>query len=272
MLGGVVHLIFIQLSSAGYVEIVPRGRVYKIPTSALCFLFPRTQKDSISLSHDIGYSPQYTMTTTIPSRNRIEPGSFNVPVGKFPTTSQSLSVDPNEIASDILHRFNTLLSKKDYVDVANLFLEDGYWRDHLCLSWDFRTVNGREKIADFIQGSKLTQIDIDRSSAFRAPKIGPIDAFGDVIGIEFFTNVSTEVGRGQGITRLVEKDGEWKIFIVFTSLQELKGHEEGLHERRPKGVEHGQHLESKNWKDRRTADLNYEDKEPAVVIIGVSRF
>lgn len=44
VLGGVVHLIFIQLSSAGYVESVPRATVFKIPTSALCSLSPRTQK------------------------------------------------------------------------------------------------------------------------------------------------------------------------------------------------------------------------------------
>lgn len=220
-------------------------------------------------SRKIAIASPYTMAASIPSRNRVEPGSVNVPAGNFPATSTSLSVDPNEVASNIIHQFNNALSKKDHQAISNLFLENGYWRDHLCVSWDFRTINGSEKIANFIQGSKLTQIDIDRSSASRAPRVGPVDCFGDVIGIEFFTNVSTEVGSGRGITRLLERDGQWKIFAVFSSLQELKGHEEGLRHRRPKGVEHGQHQESLNWKDRRIADVNYENKDPAVVIIGM---
>lgn len=205
----------------------------------------------------------------IPSRSRIEPGSANVPPTKFPETSSSLSVNPDEVASDVVSKFNAALSKKDYQGVANLFREDGYWRDHLCASWDFHTISGREKIANFLKGSQISKIEIERSSALRAPHIGPVDAFGEVTGIEFYTTVTTEVGTGAGITRLLEKDGEWKIFIIFTSLQGLKGYEEGLNTRRPKGAEHGQHQERQNWQERRAADTNYESKEPAVVIIGI---
>lgn len=208
----------------------------------------------------------------LPSRSRIEPGSVNVPPTKFPETSSSLSVNPDEVASDVINKFNAALSQKDYQSVANLFREDGYWRDHLCASWDFHTISGRDKIANFLQGCQLSKIEIERSSALRAPHIGPVDAFGEVSGIEFYTTVSTEVGTGAGITRLLEKDGEWKIFIFFTSLQGLKGNEEGLNTRRPKGVEHGQHQERQNWQDRRAADTNYESKDPAVVIIGMYLF
>lgn len=203
-----------------------------------------------------------------PSHNRIEPGSVNIPVGQFPETSSSLSVDPNEIASHVIQQLNTSVAHKDYPAIASLFLEDGYWRDHLCMTWDFRTIHGREDIIDFVRGSQLTKVEIDRSPGFRAPHVGNVDAFGDVLGIEFFTNVTTEVGSGAGIMRLLERDGQWKIFILFTSLQGLKGHEEESNVRRPKGVEHGQR-ESQNWQDKRTADLDYENKEPAVVIIGV---
>lgn len=208
------------------------------------------------------------MKMATPSHNRIEPGSVNIPVGQFPETSSSLSVDPNEIASHVIQQLNTSVAHKDYPAIASLFLEDGYWRDHLCMTWDFRTIHGREDIIDFVRGSQLTKVEIDRSPGFRAPHVGNVDAFGDVLGIEFFTNVTTEVGSGAGIMRLLERDGQWKIFILFTSLQGLKGHEEESNVRRPKGVEHGQR-ESQNWQDKRTADLDYENKEPAVVIIGV---
>lgn len=214
------------------------------------------------------------MTTThIPSHNRVEPGSINTPATKFPETSPPTpTLNANDIASDVIHHLNTALYQKDYSAVANLFLEDGFWRDHLCISWDFRTVRGREKIATFIRDSplSLSRVDIDRSTALRAPHIGPVDAFGDATGIEFFTKVETGLGRGVGVARLIEREGQWKIFTFFTSLRELKGHEEGLRHRRPKGVEHGERQDSKNWKDKRIADVDYEEKEPSVVIVGMA--
>lgn len=209
-------------------------------------------------------------TTGIPSHNRVEPGSVNTLASKFPETSTpSPTLNADDVASDVIHQLNTALSQKDYSAIANLFLEDGFWRDHLCISWDFHTVQGREKIATFLRGSPLTNIDIDRSTALRAPHVGPVDALGDATGIEFFTKIETTLSRGVGIARLIERDGQWKIFTFFTSLRELKGHEEGLHHRRPKGVEHGEQQKSKNWKDKRIADANYEDKEPSVVIVGM---
>lgn len=212
------------------------------------------------------------MSTDIPSRNRVEPGSVNTLVGKFPTTSPpSPSTDATDVATDIIHQLNAALSQGDYKTVAGLFVEDGFWRDHLCVSWDFHTVQGCEKIVSFLRDSPLSRVDIDQSTALRAPHVGPVDAFGDATGIEFFVKVGTSVGHGVGIVRLIERDGQWRIFTFFTSLKELKGHEEGLSHRRPKGVEHGERQDIKNWKDKRISDANYEEKDPAVVVVGAGQ-
>jgi hypothetical protein len=209
--------------------------------------------------------------TDHPSKDRIEPGSFNVPVGKFPQTASSTSVDAAKVASEVIDRLNNALKQKNYKAVSDLFLEDAYWRDHLGLSWDYRTIKGRGNIVKFLEHSaRLAQIDIDQSSPFRAPHVGPIDAFGDVTGVEFFTTFANDVGHGRGVVRMAEKDGVWKIFTIFTTLQELKGHEEVANTSRPLGVQHGAQLGRRNWQDRRSSDFEFEEKNPVVLVVGTS--
>lgn len=210
-------------------------------------------------------------TAVVLSQDRVTPGSCNIPVGEFPRSSNNAtSTDPESVAAGIIKNLNEAVSKKDYRAVSNLFLENGYWRDHLCLTWDYHTVKGRDKISQFLQENhRLESVEIDKSSSFRAPHVGPIDAFGDVIGVEFFTKVTTDVGSGQGVVRLAERNGEWKIFTFFTSLKELKGHEERVRHHRPRGVQHGEHPGRQNWLERRIAEVEFKDKEPAVVVVGM---
>ncbi|EAU34342.1 conserved hypothetical protein [Aspergillus terreus NIH2624] len=211
---------------------------------------------------------------TVPSKDRIEPGSFNVPVGSFPPTCSSTSVDADKVASDIIAQLNAASAKQDYAALSQLFLEDGFWRDHLAISFEFRTIKGRQNIAAFLEEHHQgpVQLALDRSSALRAPHVGPIDAFGDVTGIEFFVTVTTGIGSGRGVVRLAEpQPGDWKIFTVFTSLQELKDIPENVDRRRPVGVQHGTQPDRSNWQDRRTANANLEGEEPPVLIIGAGQ-
>jgi cation diffusion facilitator CzcD-associated flavoprotein CzcO len=181
-------------------------------------------------------------------------------------------VDANKVADEIVAKFNEALLKKDNDAASKLFLSDkSYWRDHLALTWDFRTSKGAQNIKKLLDEAKvqLEKIEIDKASSFRAPKFGPIDAFGDVNGIQFFIRFETEVGRGEGVINLAEDNGEWKLFTVYTSLQELKGHEEPVGHRRTRGVKHGGDPARKNWKERREAEK--EDIDPRVLIIGAGQ-
>jgi thioredoxin reductase len=210
--------------------------------------------------------------TSIASSERPEYGSVNIPLGEYPASSKNPSVDAEQVANEIVSKFNDALSKVDNDAVANLFLEDkSYWRDHLAVSWDFRTSKGRQNIKKLMEEAKvrLTKIEVDRSSAYRAPKFGPIDDWGDVNGIPFFIKFESEVGRGEGVVNLAEQDGGWKIFTLYTALQELKGHEEPVKHRRARGVKHGGDPLRKNWKERRDAEK--EEIDPRVLIIGAGQ-
>lgn len=131
-------------------------------------------------------------------------------------------------------------------------------------------MKGRDKISDFlVDGCPLTQIEIDKSTPYRSPQFGAFDGTGDVKGVQFFFNFTSKTGVGQGLARLAEKDGQWKIFTFFTTLRDIKGHEEATYHRRPKGVEHGGKPDRKNWQERRTAAINFQGKEPTVLIVGM---
>lgn len=213
------------------------------------------------------------MANDIPSHERPEPGSHNIPLGKLPATSTSTPSNPSAIANSIIEKFNYHVSSKDAASLTPLFIENSYWRDHLVLSPDFRTINGVEKIVEYILSAissrSFISIEIDTSSELKAPHFGPIDAFGEVNGIEFFVFVSTDVGFGHGVVRLAQDGDEWRFFTVFSSLVGLTGKGERL--RRSTGVKHGEQQGRKNWLDRRNGEKNYEGTQPDVLVVGAGQ-
>ena len=112
---------------------------------------------------------------------------------------------------------------------------------------------------------------MDASNVVRAPKFAPVDADGEVIGVQFFLNIHTVHGSGQGLIRLVEEAGNWKVFTLYTRLEELKGYGQNIFDRRPVGAEHGGMPGRSNWADKRAGALDYADgSEPAVLVVGMS--
>lgn len=213
--------------------------------------------------------PQAGQPNMVPSSQRCEPGSVNIPVADWPPTAQDKSVDADAVATQLINSFNKAITNKDYGALADLFHESSYWRDHLALSWDLHTLKGRKEIvAQLEKGCPLTEVRIDRASAWRSPTLCGFNSTGDVKGIQLYTTIRTESGTGRGIVRLAEKEGMWKIWIFYTALMEIAGHEETIHSRRGKGVQHGANPGRKNWSDRRLDETNFEGHEPDVLIIG----
>jgi hypothetical protein len=91
------------------------------------------------------------------SRAWAVPGSTNIIPAKFPSASPKAPTDPLEIATNVVNAFNKALQSKDYPALSQLFTNDGFWRDHLALTWSFRTVQGPDNILSFLKtcaGSK----------------------------------------------------------------------------------------------------------------------
>jgi putative flavoprotein involved in K+ transport len=155
--------------------------------------------------------------------------------------------------------FEAALAARDVPKAAAMFSTDSYWRDLVAFTWNLRTVEGRDGVADLL-GSVLEGVD---PSGFRTTE--PPDEADGVTTAWF--EFETAVGRGKGLLRL--KDGLAWTFL--TTLYELKGHEESCGEGRPMGTEHGANRDRLTWLERRqqeAEDLGSTTQPYALVVGG----
>ena len=84
-----------------------------------------------------------TAATRIPG-TQVQQGAQAIPTAKLPAAagpSVTESVNPDTVVQEWLDRFHQALKGQDLKrSLVTVFLtEETYWRDQLCLSWDFRT-------------------------------------------------------------------------------------------------------------------------------------
>ncbi|MFJ5986005.1 NAD(P)-binding domain-containing protein [Lentzea sp. NPDC092896] len=157
-----------------------------------------------------------------------------------------------------LAEFEAALKARDVDAAAGLFATDSYWRDLVAFTWNIKTVEGREGVADLLSAC----LDGTDPENFRTTET-PSEADGVV---EAWLEFETASGRCKGHLRLND-EGAWTL---LTSLHELKGFEENKKETRPKGVRHGVIEERRSWaeeREREQAELGYA-QQPYVVVIG----
>lgn len=213
--------------------------------------------------------------TLVSSVNRVESGSHQCRAAILPSCPSVLG-SPMDIAQAWTTQFNSSLNSPSVKALGALFIEESYWWDQLCLSWDFRTFHGVEKISNFLKTVetelKIQSISIDLSAPHRYPAIRAVDYHGKAQCVQVWMNFETLVGRGIGITKLVQdtEDGNnWKAFTLFTTLRELKGHEESISHCRPNGANHGSLLGRSNWQDRQNALHEFSSEDPVVLVVGM---
>ncbi|MFD4291748.1 flavin-containing monooxygenase [Rhodococcus sp. NPDC058505] len=165
---------------------------------------------------------------------------------------------PRERVDAWLAAFETALAARNVAAAAGLFATDSFWRDLVSFTWNLKTVEGREGVAAMLRD----RLDDTDPSGFRVLE-EPTEADGVVTAWIAF---ETATGRGEGHLRLRD-DLAWTL---LTTLQELKGHEEGQGARRPKGAAHGADRDRVTWAEQREIEdreLGYT-AQPYVVIVG----
>jgi putative flavoprotein involved in K+ transport len=154
--------------------------------------------------------------------------------------------------------FQEALSARDVDRAVSLFADECYWRDLVSFTWNIKTVEGTDEVADLLR-SVLDRVDPTGFAVTGEPS--------STDGVdEAWLTFETAVGRGTGHVRL--KDG--KAWTLLTTLDELKGHEENRGDRRPLGTEHGANPDRETWqeaREREAEELGYT-RQPEVVIIG----
>jgi len=171
---------------------------------------------------------------------------------------------------DWLTEFERALEYPESAALALLFHRESYWRDVLALSWNLQTLNGADAIlkelATLAGRTKPCQFSIDpeRAAPRRVRRAG-------TESIEAIFKFETALGRGHGIVRLIPDASEanrLKAWTLLTALEELKGFEEPLGARRPRGQSYSRDFRGPNWLDQRTLSAAYTDRDPTVLVVG----
>ncbi|RJE85811.1 NAD(P)/FAD-dependent oxidoreductase [Paracoccus onubensis] len=160
----------------------------------------------------------------------------------------------------LLDEFGAALETGDIDRAAQMFVTDCYWRDLVAFTWNLRTMEGQDQIAEMLRA----QLSAVRPTGWKlAENDIPTEEDGVITA---WITFETAVARGYGLIRL--RDG--RIWTLLTTMQELKGHEEARGFARPLGAKHGAGKNRQSWKEEREAEateLGYT-RQPYTVIIG----
>ena len=161
-------------------------------------------------------------------------------------------------ANNWLMKFFRCIRAGEHDLATNLFLEEGCWRDILAFSWNIITVGGKKDIGDMLQATSgkinVVKWEIERSSL--------IEQGGNSCWFTFATSTANCKGK------LTLKDG--KCSVLFTSVDELIGHEEATLTRRKKGYINKAIKGRKTWLDEKIEkekELGHIE-QPYVVVVG----
>ncbi|WP_148613690.1 flavin-containing monooxygenase [Nocardioides rubriscoriae] len=170
--------------------------------------------------------------------------------------------DPSARATAWLSSFESALRARDVVAAAGHFATTSFWRDLVSFTWNLTTVEDRAGVTDLLD-STLEGTD---PSGFVLAE--PADEADGVVTAWF--DFETAVGRGRGLVRLVEEDGDLRAWTFLTTMHELKGHEEPRSTRRPMGAQHGAAKDRATWLEKQQAEAESlgSTTQPTVLVIG----
>ncbi len=162
-----------------------------------------------------------------------------------------------ERATEWLGNFEAAQVSGDADAIAALFGEECFWRDLVSYSWNLKTVEGKNEIRDMAKAT----VGQAKPTNFKLT-----EATGDEALTEAWFTFETGVARGLGVVRL--RHG--KAWVLLTTMEELKGHEEKKGPRRDMGVVHGASKTRKTWLERREQEVKElgSKLQPYCLIIG----
>ncbi|KAI0750787.1 dimethylaniline monooxygenase (N-oxide-forming) [Daedaleopsis nitida] len=138
--------------------------------------------------------------------------------------------DPHVVAADWLALCASTLTNADVNATTRLLLPDGWLRDLLVFTWDFRSLEGHDKVAAYLANTlakaRITDVHLDDSTADLAPRLFIWPQL-RVTGVELAFTFECHHGHGRGYARLLpDCDGAFKAYTLLAELADLAGHEE----------------------------------------------
>lgn len=174
-------------------------------------------------------------------------------------------IEPKAVALDWLAAFEKALRAGDTAAAAALFLPGGHWRDVLAFTWNIQTVSGTAAIEAALRATLSAARPRDfRLPPGRTPPRFVTRAARDIIEVLFAFETAT--GPSSGVLRLAAHEDGYRAWILLTSLDDIRGHEEGSHKLAADA--YSRDFGGENWLDKRNRARAYEDREPTVLVVG----
>src|SRR4029079_16517652 len=168
------------------------------------------------------------------------------------------ATSPQQRVDAWLADFEAAMAVRDIDRGAQKFAIDSFWRDLVAFTWNIKTVEGSDGVADML-GARLSDT---APRSFRTREAPTED--GDVTSA--FIEFETAVGRGVGPLRLKGN----QAWTLLTALQELKGHEERKGPTRVLGAVHGDDPDPRSWAEKRAEENDALGRavQPYALVVG----
>ncbi|KAF8134306.1 hypothetical protein EV363DRAFT_1257346 [Boletus edulis] len=169
-----------------------------------------------------------------------------------------------EVATAWFNAFSSAVASSDITAILDLFLDDGFWKDTLVLTWDFRTIEGRDAIRNLLT-HRLAPTDFVDLRLCHEPFLAPelLKLFPDLVLLRLSFEFGTKVGKGTAVCYLAPISGStWKAYSLYTCLQSLNDYPEQIGSLRQHAAEHG------TWEERRRREVDLVDSDPTAIVIG----
>ncbi len=169
-----------------------------------------------------------------------------------------MTLTPTAQARQWLDDWNQALRSDQPARAADLFEDNGFWRDLVAFTWNLKTAEGSDQLRAMIDATVASTAPSDWALDGEATETDGV--------IEAWITFATRLGHGEGHLRL--RDG--KAWTLLTTLKELRDYPEPRGANRPKGARHGVFKERRSWLEERQAEqaeLGYS-RQPYCVIIG----
>ena len=134
-----------------------------------------------------------------------------------------------------LDAFNKTLQAGDSGRAAEMFEQNGFWRDLVAMTWNLKTLEGRDSIRDMLDNT----LELTRPGNWQVAE----EATEQDGVTEAWITFETKDAFGKGQIRL--RDG--KAWTLLTTMQELKEFPEKRNSLRPKGAQHGATKSRQTW-------------------------
>ncbi|OJA11563.1 hypothetical protein AZE42_07107 [Rhizopogon vesiculosus] len=174
------------------------------------------------------------------------------------------NVSPSEVATEWLNAFSAAITQVDAGAVVDLFLEDGFWKDVIALTWDLRTFEGTKDIKKLLD-ARLAATDLREIHLLEEPLREPAlqKMFPDLTWVRFCFGFTTKHGKGTGVVYLVPlPDSKWKAYSLLTCLDSLTEFPEKVGPLRHNKADHG------TWEENRRQEVEFSTNDPTVLVIG----